>query len=198
MYYLVLFLGEKEYTKIFQEWKIVQKETKGIKNIIISNNSKKHIENVKDIINKNLEKCNERDVIEIYTDGSFKDGKSGYGVIFVYKDEVLKTFSAKVKGKQTNNTGELFGILKALQVIKKCDVNNLKFKIITDSMYSYGAIFREIEFKTKNKEIISQIQKIFFEYFNSNDIDICIEHTYSHIGNKYNEMVDQIAKESIL
>lgn len=77
--------------------------------------------------------------IDVYTDGSCinngkKNAKAGYGVWFGEDDP--RNMSGLVKGKQTNNTGELTAILKALKMLEININNSDKVIIHTDSKYS--------------------------------------------------------------
>ena len=73
--------------------------------------------------------------INVYIDGScINNGKenacAGYGVYF--KENDTKNEYGRVEGKQTNNTGELTGIIRALEILSDVDI---KINIYTDSEY---------------------------------------------------------------
>jgi ribonuclease HI len=75
------------------------------------------------------------DFINVYVDGSCINNGSqnaiaGYGVYFGEDDE--KNEYGRVEGKQTNNTGELTAIIRALEILKDIDI---RINIYTDSEY---------------------------------------------------------------
>jgi ribonuclease HI len=59
-------------------------------------------------------------MIKVYTDGAcsnngYENATAGVGVVFVSDKESLKPISKRVKGKQTNNTAELWAVYYALK-----------------------------------------------------------------------------------
>lgn len=84
----------------------------------------------------------------VYTDGACSNnGKlrsnAGYGVFFNDNDDRNISEPVPDNMKQTNNVGELLGILKALEIL--IQTNDLNYTIVTDSRYcilcatSYGS-----------------------------------------------------------
>ena len=99
------------------------------------------------------------DFINVYIDGScVNNGKenacAGYGVYF--KENDTKNEYGRVEGKQTNNTGELTGIIRALEILSDFDI---RINIYTDSEYVmkcagyYTARLAKNNWKTQNDKV---------------------------------------------
>ena len=76
--------------------------------------------------------------INVYVDGACinngsPDAKAGYGVYFGDNDN--RNESNVVQGKQTNNTGELTGFIRALEILEDDIKNNKTIHIYSDSEY---------------------------------------------------------------
>lgn len=136
--------------------------------------------------------------LTIYTDGAchgngFGNAKSAYGIYCVETGYSESGPGHAIVGgeiKNTNNTAELNGILKAL--IYAGD-KTLHVKIISDSKYAIGSSFVwNLRPNKKNYELIREIIKA-QEPFDK------IEHEWirGHAGNLYNEMVDTLANDYI-
>ena len=140
---------------------------------------------------KTMEKTN-KDIIVVYTDGSYmktKEGeKCGYGIYFPNKE--LSNISKKFKKKPlTNQRAELYAIYKAIKkVAKKFKFNRLE--IYSDSEYSIKSLtvwinaWKKNNWKTANKkevlnqDIIKKIDKKLQKY----EGKIFFTHVRSHTG----------------
>jgi ribonuclease HI len=100
--------------------------------------------------------------INVYIDGScINNGsphaKAGYGVFFD-KDDVRNEY-ARVEGKQTNNTGELTAIIRALEILREEIEEKRQINIYTDSEYvmkcagSYGDKLAKNDWKTSTDKV---------------------------------------------
>ena len=112
----------------------------------------------------------------VYIDGScINNGKvnarAGYGVFFDHNDE--RNESGLVKGKQSNNTGELTALIRALEILKKDIEDKKSINIYTDSEYvikcsgSYGAKLAKNNWKTESDKVppnLKLLQKIYELY----------------------------------
>jgi ribonuclease HI len=112
----------------------------------------------------------------VYIDGScINNGKvnarAGYGVFFDYND--ARNESGVVKGKQSNNTGELTALIRALEILKKDIEDKKSINIYTDSEYvikcsgSYGAKLAKNNWKTESDKVppnLKLLQKIYELY----------------------------------
>lgn len=132
--------------------------------------------------------------MNVYTDGAclnngFPNAIAGYGVYFSENDK--RNEYARIIGKQSNNTGELTGFIRAVEltyddILKKKTVN-----IFTDSEYvikcikSYGDKLAKNDWKTSTNKIppnIELIQKAYTLY-NNNKKYIIVHHIKAHTDN---------------
>ena len=118
-------------------------------------------------------------IINIYIDGSCinngsQNALAGYGVYFKDNDE--RNEYARVIGKQTNNTGELTALIRAIEIVSD-ELNklqpNIKINIYTDSEYvikcagNYGDKLSKNDWKTStgnvppNLKLIQRIHEIY-------------------------------------
>lgn len=117
--------------------------------------------------------------INVYIDGScINNGsphaKAGYGVFFSKGDE--RNEYARVEGKQTNNTGELTGIIRALEILHKEIEEKRQINIYTDSEYvmkcagSYGDKLFKNNWKTStdkappNCKLLQKLYELYKPY----------------------------------
>lgn len=125
--------------------------------------------------------------INVYIDGScINNGKenaiAGYGVYFKENDK--KNDYGRVEGKQTNNSGELTGIIKALEILSDC---TCRINVYTDSEYVikcagyYSARLAKNDWKTKEGKIPPNLKllKRLYELANNNE-RIKLHHIKAH------------------
>ena len=125
--------------------------------------------------------------IEIYTDGSSlgNPGPSGWGVIILEEDEneISEIILCGNETKSTNNRMELQAVIESIDFVTEKEI-----KIYTDSKYVINCAkgLWKIKKNIDLWDIYITVSK------NKN-----IEYVWvkGHNGNKYNEMVDKIAKE---
>lgn len=159
---------------------------------------------------------NNKDYIDIFTDGSYKYDKKtkieycGYGIYF--PNEEFSNVSRSFKhGEKTNNRAELYAIYKCLKIVYK-NIDKMKIKkinIFSDSDYSiksltvwYNSWMKNNWKNTKNKDVENQdiIKAILVKInkFSENNIKVNFEHVYSHTGKTdyksiSNDIVDKLA-----
>lgn len=134
----------------------------------------------------------------IYTDGSCKDNIGGYGVVIITVNNNIKEYYGHLPFLCTNQIAELTAIKIALLNASG------RIHIRSDSMYSIDCFTKYIKtwkrngFMTTKKEPVKNQQLI-------KDIDVLMqgkqvtfEHVYSHQGEYYNEMADQLAEKGRL
>jgi ribonuclease HI len=138
--------------------------------------------------------------IEIYTDGSALNnpGKGGWGAVLIYKDKIKK-----ISGHQehaTNNQMEIKAAIEAIKTIKeKC-----KITLHTDSNYLKMGITTWIKNWQKNNWIGSNKKPVKnIELWKELDVlnqnhEIQWKWVKAHDGNLYNEMADELAKNSAI
>jgi len=149
----------------------------------------------------------------VYIDGScINNGKSnakaGYGVFFDYND--TRNEYGNIVGKQSNNTGELTALIRALEILKN-EIDDKKIiDIYTDSEYvikcsgNYGSKLAKNNWKTQeNKEPpnLKLLQKI-YELYNPNKKTININYIKAHtnLSDKHsigNSEADKLANMAV-
>ena len=138
----------------------------------------------------------------IYTDGAClgNPGPGGWGVIILNQKIREKNQISGSEISTTNNRMELIAVIKALDFIpKESDI-----KIYTDSKYVINGIQNWIikwkknnwlgshKKPVKNKDLWVMLDKLVHQYA------IKWEWVKGHSGDKYNEEVDQLAKNEAL
>ena len=125
--------------------------------------------------------------IEIYTDGSSlgNPGPSGWGAIILEEDdiEISEIILCGNEKKSTNNRMELNAVIESIDF-----VNEKEIKIYTDSKYVINCAKGIWKIK-KNIDLWNIYKKV------SKNKKIEYVWVKGHNGNKYNEIVDKIAKE---
>ena len=137
--------------------------------------------------------------INIYTDGacSSNPGIGGWGVVILKNDRVIDLHGGQKN--TTNNKMELTAAIEALKYLNEKE----NIEIFTDSKYVKNGIeswivnWKKNGWKTKNKkpvknkelwvELDKQIQKH----------NINWQWVQGHVGNKYNERADRLARQYI-
>lgn len=123
-----------------------------------------------------------------FTDGSCNNlspfGEGGAAYVIIQNGEVVKSNSKGFMGV-TNNRMEMLAIISAVNAIPE----GSSIKIHTDSQYCIGVFSPgyQIKPKTKNPDLIDLFRKI------ASTRKVSFEWVKGHAGNKFNEMVDQLA-----
>jgi len=144
-------------------------------------------------------------MVRMYTDGSClgNPGKGGWGAIALDNDEQILFELSGGEPKSTNNIMELTAVIKGLEQIQTLGVNNVT--VITDSKYvsqgitSWMGQWIKKDWKrsdgkpVKNKELWIQLHLLNLQITN-----IQWEWVKAHNGNKWNEKVDNIARNCAL
>jgi ribonuclease HI len=154
------------------------------------------------------------DALTIYTDGACVDNgkagaRAGYGVFFMDNDS--RNRSARVPGTQTNQRGELFAVLKALETIHLDHGRYLARQvfILTDSMYTINALTRWGQSWERNqwvtstgqtvisKDIISRAREL-LRLLDNQGVRVQFNHVRSHTGMWGNEQADGLARKGAM
>lgn len=153
--------------------------------------------------------------VAIYTDGacSGNPGVGGYAFLVLREGNILLKLSGGEK-HTTNNRMELKAIVRALKHMKQprerfcLPYDNTKLNIVvkSDSAYCVNAInqgwvkawkangwLTKQGNPVKNKELWEEL----LGYLENKEYNIKFEKVKGHSGNKYNEIVDQAAKNAI-
>ena len=142
------------------------------------------------------------DKIKIYTDGACQGnpGNGGWAAILFWKEQ-KKEISGFEKDT-TNNRMELTAAIKALETIKN---NTIPIKLYTDSMYLKNGITTWIHKWKKNDWRRSangpEVKNIdLWQQLDKYNSIMQIEWAWvrGHSGDRYNEMVDSLAKIAVL
>ena len=147
--------------------------------------------------------------INVYTDGACSNNgksnaKAGYGVYF--GDNDFRNENRIVVGKHSNNTGELTGFIRALEILEDDIKKNKQINIFTDSEYvikcvtTYGLKLEKRNWKSKleNKIVpnLDLVKKAFYLFHNKPNIKL--HHIEAHTNkddrhSKGNEEADRLA-----
>lgn len=150
-----------------------------------------------------------KDKMYIFTDGSCinngrKNAIAGYAV-YIGEDDP-RNVSGRVEGKQSNNTGELTAMIKALEIAINEDKEKT-INIYTDSNYvilcltSYGSKLEAKKWTSKKPVPNIELVKYAYELFKKSP-NIKLYKVEAHTGkqdfiSKGNEMADKMANEAI-
>jgi ribonuclease HI len=136
--------------------------------------------------------------VEIYTDGSClgNPGPGGYGIFMLYNGHEKKMSQGYTL--TTNNRMEMLAAIIALESLTRpCEIN-----LTTDSQYvkqgieSWVANWKKRGWKTSAKKPVKNV-----DLWKRLD-EACNRHTITwkwvkgHSGNKYNEIVDDLARDA--
>ena len=124
-----------------------------------------------------------------YTDGAYSSARNsgGVGIICLKDGELVLRYSKKYTNT-TNNRMEMKAVILSLNSIKQ-KVNSIK--IVSDSQYVIGCATKGWKRK-KNVDLWEEYDKA-FKYASQYCSDITFEWVHGHNGDKYNEIVDQLA-----
>lgn len=117
---------------------------------------------------------------DCYTDGSFASGKAGGAAVIV---STGKGYLSPVEGAQTNNRGELTGILIALQVTEGA------IRVHSDSEWCIR-VLTGVYRPTKNLDLIAKVREL------SRGRKVEYVKVLAHSGIRYNEIADQLADQA--
>ena len=131
-------------------------------------------------------------VYQIYVDGSFTNGSTGYGIVVLKDGEVIKEISGLVPAESVSGThqiaGELYAVRKA---IRWCQGNSVRE---IDVFYDYDGIEKWASGEWKTKQSLTRSYAAFVR---SSGININWHKVNSHTGDRWNERADELAKEAV-
>ena len=130
--------------------------------------------------------------IEAYVDGSYKDGKVGWGAVIIKDGELYGEFSGIVDDEEVHGTRQVAGELKAVkEIIFWCKEQKIKEISIH---YDYTGIKEWVAGTWKAKNPVTQDYR---DYVRASGVKINWIKVKSHSGNKYNDKADKLAREII-
>lgn len=128
----------------------------------------------------------------IYTDGSYHQGKAGFGVVVLNKDDKIQLYGRVPQGEfsnpPTNNVAELYAIYVALSAVEG-DID-----LFTDSNYALSGLTTYINDWIKINWVgVSNV--ILFKRCHQLMMgrDVNLQYVAAHKGHDLNEEVDQLA-----
>ena len=152
------------------------------------------------------------DSLDVYIDGACinngqADAKAGYAVFFAHNDP--RNECGRVKGKQSNNTGELTAFIRCLEILQE-DINKgTKIDIYCDSEYvikcatRYGSKLESTEWKTSKDKSPPNLElvKKAYELYKATKC-VHLHHVRAHTAetDKHslgNAEVDRMAKSTV-
>ena len=126
---------------------------------------------------------------EIYVDGSFINGATGYGAVVLKNGKVVDELSGLVAVSEVNDTrqvaGELFAVKEA---VNWCDRHSVKEVSI---YYDYLGIEK---WATRQWKTNQPLTKEYARFLNDCSIKIHWHKVNSHTGNRWNDRADALAK----
>ncbi|MFH0736327.1 MAG: hypothetical protein V1773_17285 [bacterium] len=132
-------------------------------------------------------------VIEIYVDGSFYQGGYGYGFVVVENNQNVYQQGGYVEDnifrEQNNVGGELVSLIKALNWCKNKNYNEVKI------YHDYVGVAKFVNGMWKAK---TDATILFANTIKSFNIKIIFQKVAAHSNNKWNDVVDNLAKEGAL
>lgn len=142
----------------------------------------------------------------ILVEDSLNVAKSLQNDLITSKNFSLRFLSSNhygpVKGRASNNAAEIQAATWAINEAAYMNIDQLK--IMTDSQFLISAVYewmpqwkrngwcRNNGMKLANEKDFRFLDRAFQRNF---DMDIEFEHVWSHSGNCYNELADQLAKD---
>uniref|UniRef100_A0A6H1ZZ87 ribonuclease H n=1 Tax=viral metagenome TaxID=1070528 RepID=A0A6H1ZZ87_9ZZZZ len=139
-------------------------------------------------------------MLEIFTDGAClnngkPEAKASWGFVVLTKRGRDYMNNGLVEGKQSNNTGELTAILKALSFAIGSGEEDVL--IYSDSRYCIDSLtIWDIEKRVKGKQkknynLIKKILEL------TEEINVSFQWVRGHNENYYNELADSLANEAL-
>ena len=123
-------------------------------------------------------------MISIYTDGSCISNPNGPGgwAFAIIEEDGSEYYFADKNNSTTNNRMELYAIIQALSSIKE----NQQCQIFSDSQITINCALGKWKRKS-NLDLWNEYEKV------SKNKNVSFKWLKAHSGNKYNEIVDQLA-----
>ncbi len=126
-------------------------------------------------------------IYEAFVDGSFINGRTGYGAVVFLGDEKIKEFSGNLEDTSTRQFGgEIYSVM---QVLKWCEENNIS-KIRVNYDYLGIEYFATGKWSPKNSLAIE-----YADVIAGTKVEILWRKIDSHTGNMKNDIADKLAKQ---
>ncbi len=190
---LVVFYEEKLLGKVSIYYSPKKDSYKLVTNEVKAENFKKEIEKLWKGEKKIVKKENhEPNIPHIYIDGSFFNDTISYAMVVIKNNKIICEESGKLD-KKYNKHRQIGGELMASKsAIEWCKRNNIEKAII---YYDYIGIEKWANNKWKTNTPFTEAYK---NYMSKIEVKIKWIKIKSHSGDKWNDYVDQLAKDEIL
>lgn len=127
---------------------------------------------------------------EIYVDGSFINGATGYGAVILKNGKVVDELCGAVAASEVNNTrqvaGELIAVKEALKWCREHSINEVSI------YYDYLGIEKWATGQWKTNQPLTQE---YARFVRESPIKIHWHKVDSHTGNRWNDRADALAKK---
>jgi len=128
-----------------------------------------------------------------YTDGSFRDGIVGIGVVFEFdgkSEEMAFRIESQELAVHRNVSGEIYAVMYAVFYAYKVKVKRLRV------FHDYSGLAHWVSGEWKTKTNLTRLYKSFVEHF-SNNVEIEFVKVDAHKGDVLNNLADKLAKEAL-
>lgn len=132
--------------------------------------------------------------VDIYTDGSYKDDKIGFGIVICKENgEIIKDCGRFLGSAEDcvsrNVVGEIYAIIRAIQLIKANDLDKKNITIYHD----YEGVSKWITGEWTPRKPLT---KRYVEYFKTymKGVNYRFVHVYSHTNDPLNDEADRLSK----
>lgn len=126
---------------------------------------------------------------EIYVDGSYADGTTGYGAVILKNGKVVEELSGQVEATEVSGTRQVAGELAAVKAALAWCVTHLVSKV--SIYYDYLGIEK---WATSAWKANQPLTREYARYVAESPINIVWHKVASHTGNKWNDRADALAK----
>jgi ribonuclease HI len=130
---------------------------------------------------------------EIYVDGSYIDGATGYGLVVLKRGTVVEEIFGSVAARDVDGTRQVAGELVAVKEALKWCHNNLVTEITI--YFDYLGIEKWVTGEWKAKQPLT---REYAEYVRNSGVKIRWRKVDSHTGNRWNDRADALAKQGTI
>ncbi|MFQ3660668.1 MAG: RNase H family protein [Anaerolineae bacterium] len=123
-----------------------------------------------------------------YVDGSFINGRVGYGAVILHGDEIVTELSGEVTSYQESRqvAGELSAVMRVVAYCKAQGIPQI------DIFYDYAGVEMWATGRWKAKLPMTQAYQ---QYMSSSTVKVRFHKVTSHSGNPWNDYADALARK---
>lgn len=178
---------------IYHTWDECKRETMGFKGASFKKfSTREDAEAFINEVEEEKKESSEKDELVVYVDGSYrnKDKSHSYGV-YMFNDEEEYTYSKRFfkDSEMRNVSGEIKGAMRAMEEAVKLGKKKIYLHYDYEGIRSWALGF----WKTNKEGTI--YYKNFYDSI-KDKLEVKFIKVEAHSGVKYNELVDQLAKEA--